>query len=200
MKIIDTRGTLCPQPLIMTRKAIREAFAGEELQILTDNEMACGNLNDYLTEMKLPFRCEQTPEMTVFRVEISEIKQSEPVASDICVPPASKNYVVVIKCECMGDGDVELGKLLMRAFINSLLESTQLPTAVILYNGGIHLALKDTDTARTLEKLNEKGVRIICCGTCVEYYEVKDRLAIGQVSNMYAITEMLVNAGHIIYP
>ncbi|MEG0992378.1 MAG: sulfurtransferase-like selenium metabolism protein YedF [Bacteroidales bacterium] len=200
MITIDTRGTLCPQPLIMTRKAIRDANPGDELCILTDNEMACSNLRDYLTELNIEFVYTMQGECESFRLTIPQISQPEPNISDLCNIPASSNYVVVIKSESMGGGDEELGKLLMRAFINSLLETPALPSAIVLYNGGVHLALKNTDTVLSFKKLEEQGVRIMACGTCLEYYDVKSQLGVGMISNMYKITEVLTRAGHIIYP
>lgn len=200
MKTIDTRGKLCPQPLIMTRKAIRDAHPGDELCILTDNETACSNLRDYLTELKIEFVYTTQDECESFRLIIPRISQSEPQISDVCHIPASTHYVVVIKSESMGSGDEELGKLLMRAFINSLLETPTLPSAIILYNGGVHLALKNTDTVLSLNKLEEQGVRIMACGTCLEYYGVKSQLGVGIISNMYKIAEVLTRTGHVIYP
>lgn len=198
MKTIDTRGKLCPQPLIMARKAIREAKPGEWLCILSDNETACSNLSDYLHEMKLTFVSETENNITSLRFQLPEVVLDEIPASIACTP--ASGYAIVIKSEQMGNGDEDLGNLLMRAFINSLLETEKLPVCMIFYNSGVKLALKDTDTAQSLRQLEDRGVRIMACGTCLDFYGVKEQLAVGQVSNMYKITDALAKAGHIIYP
>lgn len=100
----------------------------------------------------------------------------------------------------MGNGDDELGRILLRAFINSLREATRMPSSVVLYNAGVKLALEQTDTALTLRELEDRGVSILICGTCVDFYGVKERLSVGMISNMYKITLVLSEAGHIIYP
>ena len=100
----------------------------------------------------------------------------------------------------MGEGEAELGQILLRAFINSLKEADKLPSAILLYNNGVKVALKGTDTALSLQALEEKGIVIIACGTCLDYYEVKDKLAVGMISNMYTLTRYMSEAGHIVYP
>jgi intracellular sulfur oxidation DsrE/DsrF family protein len=74
-----------------------------------------------------------------------------------------------------------------------------LPTHIVMYNGGINLALKDTDTAIALGELEDKGVTIIVCGTCVDFYRVKEKVAVGRISNMYQIANILAEAGHVVY-
>jgi len=88
----------------------------------------------------------------------------------------------------------------MRAFVNSLKEADKLPTAILLYNSGVKIALKGTDTALSLQELEDKGIAIIACGTCIEYYGIKESLAVGMISNMYTITRYLSEAGHVVYP
>lgn len=201
MKKIDTRGKLCPQPLMMTRKALEETVAGEELLILTDNETACGNLKDYLTELKLTFECHWENGQGEFRLTKPTALRVQTEAEAFCkAPTPNGQYVVVIKSDKMGDGDEALGTLLLRAFINTLSEAPALPAAVIFYNSGIRLTLKGSDTIAALEKLEEKGVLLIACGTCLDYYGVKDQLSVGIVSNMYKITELVTQAGHVVYP
>ena len=104
------------------------------------------------------------------------------------------------KSDVMGQGDSQLGQILLRAFVNSLKEAALLPKAILLYNSGIKIALTGTDTAASLQELEEKGVAIIACGTCVDYYEVKNQLAVGMISNMFTLTRYMSEAGHIVYP
>lgn len=199
MKQIDTKGKLCPAPLILAKKGLQEAQPGETVEILTDNDTACSNLLSYLSELGLTSEIKEEGAVRILRVVKPESLSAGPDTASYCAVPAG-NYAVVIKSETMGDGDDELGRILLRAFINSLKDADKLPASIVLYNAGIHLALEGTDTAATLRELEDKGVTILACGTCMDFYGVKHRLSVGIISNMYKITKVLSEAGHVIYP
>lgn len=199
MKQIDTRGQLCPAPLILAKKGIEEATAGEMIEILTDNDTALCNLRNYLAELKLTPQLRSEGAMhTLTLVKPGRLPDTSG-AERFCTTPG-KDYIVVIKSDVMGQGDSQLGQILLRAFVNSLKEAALLPKAILLYNSGIKIALTGTDTAASLQELEEKGVAIIACGTCVDYYEVKNQLAVGMISNMFTLTRYMSEAGHIVYP
>lgn len=210
MKTIDTRGKLCPMPLIMLKKGLVGCHAGEEVCVLTDNETACGNLNDYLHELQADIRQNVVTDSdgqtyTELRFCVPEPiggASAQAVApSTHSTPDAEAPYGVVIGSDEMGGGDPELGKILMRAFVNALIEMPHMPAFVILYNRGVYLATKQIDTARTLEQMKtEKGVDIVCCGTCVDYYDLREDIQVGQISNMYTIMEMQSRVDRILRP
>jgi selenium metabolism protein YedF len=100
----------------------------------------------------------------------------------------------------MGFGDPQLGSILVKAFVNTLASVSPLPSAIVCYNRGVFLALKGSPVLDALRELSGRGVRILVCGTCLDYYKQKENLAAGQVSNMYDIAEILLGAGHVIYP
>lgn len=196
--IIDARGKLCPEPLMMTRRALKEAAQGDNIEVITDNDTACKNIGSYLTEMKIAF--------TEADGRVSFIAGNHD-ASLLAATPAcpvkkvnNNGYVIVIKSEEMGSEDPNLGRLLMRAFINTVGDSEKLPQTILIYSGGVRLTLLGTDTSRSLAKLEEKGVEIIICGTCVDFYQLKDSIKIGTISNMFVIVEKMANATNIVYP
>lgn len=197
-RTIDARGKLCPEPLMMTRRAIKEAAQGDTIEVITDNDIACKNIGSYLTEMKIAF--------TEANGQISFIVGNHDTALLEAIPacptkPANDNgYVIVIKSQEMGSEDANLGKLLMRAFLNTVAESDKLPQTIIIYSGGIRLTMVGTDTARSLAKLEEKGVEVVICGTCVDFYQLKESIKIGTISNMFVIVEKMANATNIVYP
>lgn len=98
----------------------------------------------------------------------------------------------------MGVGNEDLGKMLTRSFLNNLIKQDSLPTHIVLYNSGVLLASDGRDTANALKELEKKGVEILMCGTCIDYYQLKDQLSLGRVSNMMAITSQLIHAVKII--
>lgn len=200
MKTIDTRGLLCPAPLIQTKKAIKEAQGGETLEVLLDNETACQNVSSYLKELGINTDVVLNEDIQHIRFTVPDQVDETVNAESFCKTPANNNYVVVLKSELMGEGDPQLGALLMRAFINSLKETDQLPSSIILYNSGVKLAIAGSDTAESLAEMENKGVTIICCGTCVDFYELKPVIKIGTISNMFRITQLTSEAGHVVYP
>ena len=100
----------------------------------------------------------------------------------------------------MGSGDEKLGKKLMKAFIYALTSQDVLPDRVICYNRGAFLTTEDPDTVRDLQKLEKEGTVIMTCGTCLDYYGLKEKLQVGIISNMYDIVEALMNASSVIKP
>lgn len=200
MKTIDTRGLLCPAPLIHTKRAIKEAQGGEILEVLLDNETACQNVSSYLKELGINTDVVLNENIQHIRFTVPDQVDETVNAESFCRTPANNNYVVVLNSELMGEGDPQLGTLLMRAFINSLKETDQLPSSIILYNSGVKLAIAGSDTADSLAEMENKGVTIICCGTCVDFYELKPVIKIGTISNMFRITQLTSEAGHVVYP
>jgi selenium metabolism protein YedF len=100
----------------------------------------------------------------------------------------------------MGDGDPELGSLLMETFMDNLKLQEQLPTHVVLYNGGVKLAMKESPVCSSLSELEELGIRIMLCGTCIDHYGLQFDIGVGMISNMVVITETLAAAGHVVTP
>lgn len=197
-------------PLIMLKKGLTECHAGDEVCVLTDNETACSNLNDYLHELRADAQQQIVTSShgetyTEIRFSVPEVASGATAQSSApscyTTPSADTPYGVVISSDEMGSGDQELGKILMRAFVNALIEMPHIPKFVILYNRGVYLATKQTDTAQTLERMKtEKGVDIVCCGTCLDYYDLRDNLQVGRISNMYTIMEMQGRVNRILRP
>lgn len=213
MPTIDTCGRLCPEPLIMTKKALTGAAPGTPFEVLSDNDTARGNLMSYLVSLGFAPVCAQDAQ-GIFRIRFTAGDGSTAVAAapaeDFCTPAApmspaapkvsAAGYAVVLRGNVMGAGDDDLGAMLMRSCINSLGDLDALPSVVVMYNSGVMLALAGTDTADALAALEGKGVRVMVCGACVDYFGVKERLAAGIVSNMLAINNALSQASHILYP
>ncbi len=203
MQKIDVRGKLCPEPLIITRRAIKQADVNEAFEIILDNDIATCNLEELLREMKLPFtRVDNGAESTLLfslNGDIPLAKNSENIACPIPLDANDGDYVVVISSEGMSSDD-ELGTILMRGFINSISEQDILPSKIILYNSGVKVCTEGKDTAITLKELTGKGVDIVICGVCVDYFEIRDKIAAGRISNMFEITKIKRTASRLLYP
>lgn len=201
MKTVDTKGLKCPKPLIMLKEALQETKDGEKITVYTDNDTSLKNMITYLKDHGV--HPEVTTEGKVHKIITSRPEESLSNSNpedycETCIP--MKDYVVCIKSELMGEGDPELGKLLMETFVENLKLQEQLPTHVVLYNAGIKLAMKQSQVCKSLSELEELGTRIMLCGTCVEHYGLQYDIGVGMISNMVTITETMAATGHVIIP
>ncbi|MFU0824791.1 sulfurtransferase-like selenium metabolism protein YedF [Clostridium sp.] len=112
----------------------------------------------------------------------------------------NENTLMVISSDKMGEGDEEIGKVLIKNFIYALTEAESIPSTIIFYNGGAKLVAKDSPIIEDLKKLEELGVEILTCGTCLNYYNLTEELAVGKVTNMYTIVEKMNTFQKIIKP
>ena len=108
--------------------------------------------------------------------------------------------LVVLSASTMGTGDPKLGSSLMKAFVFALTKQDQLPDTILCYNSGASLTCEGADTLEDLKLLESEGVTILTCGTCLDFYGLKEKLAVGGVTNMYDIVERMENAAQIIKP
>ena len=100
----------------------------------------------------------------------------------------------------MGLGNDELGATLMKGFIYAVSQLDELPKTMLFYNGGAKLTVEGSASLEDLKSLQAQGVEILTCGTCLNFYGLSDKLAVGEVTNMYAIVEKLNGASHIVKP
>ena len=206
---IDARGEACPIPVVRTLKALGVLGGPGAVETLVDNEVAVQNL----TRMGEGRGCEVSAErlgqkewrVTVRASEAVVVAGGEAEAVTCDVPTgageaAPRNVVVAITSETMGVGDDELGRKLMKGFVFALTQLDELPACVLLYNGGAHLSCEGSDALDDLRGLAESGVEVLTCGTCLDHYGITDRLAVGEVTNMYVIAQRLTGASLVVRP
>ena len=203
-KLIDCMGMACPLPVINAKKAI-EAFTEDGLlRIRIDNDTAVQNLTRLGEHNGFSVSSEQLGEkeyMVTMQVKAGNAKPAQvPSAALSCAVPAKGGKVVIISANTMGSGDEALGKKLMKAFIFALTSQDEVPDKVICYNTGAYLTTEDADTVRDLKALEEAGATVMTCGTCLDYYGLKEKLQVGIISNMYDIVEAQMGASLIIRP
>lgn len=195
MKTIDAMGHACPQPVIMTKRAIRETGEDQYL-ILVDNEVATENL----TKMgkQLGYDAE-TVKKGEEKYEVTLTKSADGPAATEETGVDTSEYIVVLASDSMGNGDPEFAKTLVESFTYALSEQDVLPKKVILYNKGVFLSTENEKTVADLKKMEEKGVEILSCGLCLDYYNKTDELKVGSASNMYNIVENM-RSYHVVKP
>ena len=201
-KIIDCKGMACPLPVVNAKKASEELRAGDRLTVLVDNEIAVQNLTRFAEHKGFGVSADKKDEKEYAVImsisgEAAESKEEE-VA---CVMDSRrKGMLVVLSGNVMGTGDAKLGTSLMKAFVFALTKQDQLPDTILCYNTGAYLTCQGADTLEDLKLLESEGVTILTCGTCLDFYGLKEKLAVGGVTNMYDIVERMENAAQIIKP
>lgn len=203
-KTLNCMGMACPLPVVNAKKAI-ESFAEDGiLHVKVDNDTAVQNLTKLGQHNGFEVSSEQNGEKeytVTMQVKAGAGKPAEiPADAVSCAVPAKGGKVVVISSNTMGGGDEVLGKKLMKAFIFALTSQDEVPEKVICYNKGAFLTTEDPDTIKDLKVLEEAGAAIMTCGTCLDYYGLKEKLQVGSVSNMYDIVEAQMNASLVIRP
>ncbi len=202
-KTIDARGKLCPVPVVETNKLLKTLKLGDIVAVEVDNYIAVQNLTKMGEQKKLSVSFEEINknhytvtfelisalETTIDKEEDSKAQHDRPGKT-----------LISIASNKMGQGDERLGHVLMKGFIYALTEQEALPETILLYNSGCFLSTEGSDSVADLALLESQGVEILTCGTCLNHYGLDEKLAVGDVTNMYVIVEKQVQATKIIKP
>ncbi|MGB9840585.1 sulfurtransferase-like selenium metabolism protein YedF [Thermovenabulum sp.] len=180
---VDCRGRKCPEPVIMTKNALEENVNIEDINVIVDNEVSKENVTKFLKSRGFSVKAEEKEGLFYLTAHKEEKKEDTTKEKDA--------YVVLIGRNTFGQGSKELGKLLMRSFLYALSESQKLPESIMFVNSGVFLTTEGSEMTGILKTLEEKGVSILSCGTCLDYYNLKEKLQVGSVTNMYTIVEKM---------
>ncbi|WP_138160131.1 sulfurtransferase-like selenium metabolism protein YedF [Peptoniphilus catoniae] len=184
MKEINAMGLLCPRPVILAKKLIKEE-SPKDFCVLVDNEIATENLAKMADH--LGYKTKTSKEDKTYRVAFEKVKDIE--AED---KPQEDEFIVVFSSDRLGLGDEDFSKKLLEGFLYSLPEKESLPTYVVLYNYGVRLSTLNENTVSDLKKLEEKGTTVLSCGLCLNNYGLKDSLKVGQITNMDNIVDLQI--------
>ena len=201
--IVDARGQNCPKPVILTKSALNKLDLSSELLILIDNETSKDNVEKFLKASGVLFQTRKKG--NCFQISVSKSSDKVETNADESCTVHSENstigdHIIVVKNDNMGKGDDELGAVLMKGFMNTIKEVQPLPRKILFYNNGVKLTKRDSPVIDTLRELETLGLEILVCGTCVDFFKIKDEVGCGTISNMYDISESLAKASHIIAP
>jgi len=204
MRVVDTKGHLCPVPLIETKKALKETKPGESFIVLTDNQISFNNLSRFLKDNNADFQVSETGGVWTLTITKTTGIVSSTKAEDYCNSPVSHfekgDFVIVFASDKMGEGDADLGHLLMANFIKALKDLDKLPQKMVFYNKGVTLAINSSPVIENLKDLEKMGVELLLCATCVNHYSLESVVGAGTLSNMYTIAEVMASAGNIVKP
>ncbi|MCT4633375.1 MAG: sulfurtransferase-like selenium metabolism protein YedF [Firmicutes bacterium] len=188
---VDARGLDCPMPVIKTKKALQES---EEVVAIVDNETAKENVSKLAKSMNCNINIRESEGdyyIDIFKGEKASEEQLNEKSS-------IQDLVIFVGSDKMGVGSDELGEVLIKGYFYALTECEPYPKSILFVNSGVNLTIEGSPTLENLRKLESLGVEILSCGTCLDYYNIKDKLAVGGVSNMYTIVETMNNAKKVI--
>lgn len=191
---IDARGLKCPEPAIRTGQALKEF---DDIIVIVDDRTAIQNISGAVKKRGYEVSVRQDGEDFYLHVTRTENASPEGIETDLSCFPAGET-VVFFASDKVGQGDDELGAILTRAMVYSFTQVDPLPDVMIFMNSGVKLTVPDSEVLDDLQKLADAGVRIIVCGTCLDYFELKEKLAVGEISNAYTIAETMLEAAKII--
>ena len=201
-KIIDCKGMACPLPVVNAKKTAEAMNPGDVLTVLVDNEIAVQNLTRFAEHKGFGVSADKRgeKEYAVIMSISGETVESRDEEVACVMDSRRKGMLVVLSGNVMGTGDAKLGTSLMKAFVFALTKQDQLPDTILCYNSGAYLTCEGADTLEDLKLLESEGVTILTCGTCLDFYGLKEKLAVGGVTNMYDIVERMESAAQIIKP
>ncbi len=189
-QIIDARGMACPMPVVNTKK-ILETIREGSVTTIVDNDTAKENVVALARSMCCEVDVQQKD--SEFYIQITK--------KETCLSTKeqeTRNTVILVASKELGRGSAELGEILMKSFLFTLLEGEELPSSMLFINSGVYLTGDTSPVLEHLINLHQRGVEILSCGTCLDYFKIKEKLCVGQVTNMYTILEKMNKADKVI--
>ena len=204
MQIIDTSGQQCPAPLIATRRALKETPDGDSFRVITDNQTSFSNISRFLRDNDTKFTSEETNGIWTLTITKGTSGMAFSNPEDYCntaIPHFTKgNFIIAFTSDRMGEGDSDLGHLLIANFIKAVKDLDKLPAKMVFYNRGVMLGVENSPVADQLKEIERMGVTLLICATCVKHYSLEEKIKIGIMSNMFEIAQVMANAGNIVKP
>ena len=184
---VDVRGSLCPKPVIETKK-VSDANPDAIITTIVDNEVSRDNVEKFgksrgydvaIGQDGIDFFIKLTPNV-------------EPAPEIDCKSMNYSDRIILMTKDYLGEGSEELGRNLMKTFWVCMLEADVKPSKIYFINSSVKMVVNDSVHLENIKKLAELGVEIAACGICLDYFGVKDKLGVGSITNMYAITDAIL--------
>ena len=199
---VNAIGDACPLPVVKTIRAIGSLTGADTVETLVDNETAVENLRRMAQSKGYGFTWEKLSDGN-FRVvtDVPEgAEQPKEEEASCCTVPGKKRVVAVVAADHMGEGDEKLGRALIKAFLFAVRQLEDLPATILFYNGGARLTCEGSEPLEDLQDMEARGVEILTCGTCLNFYGLTEKLRVGGVTNMYSIVEKMSGADLLLRP
>ena len=183
---VDVRGSLCPKPVIETKK-VSDANPDAVITTIVDNEVSRDNVEKFGKSRGYGVDIRQDGK----DFYLTMTPNANPVA-EICEPMSYGNRVILMTKDYLGEGSEELGRNLMKTFWVCMVEADVKPSKIYFINSSVKMVTNDSVHLENIKKLADAGVEIAACGICLDFYGVKEELGVGSITNMYAITDSIL--------
>ncbi len=195
-KIVDCKGLACPVPVLKTKEALESIESGT-ITVIVDNKASRENVKRFAQKEGCKVEVEEKDGL--YYLTITKGETSSMVSEETTEEKKDRSHAILIASSHVGE-DPELGKILIKGFIKTFVNADPLPARIILINTAVKLACKgaDSEILEALKTLKKKGVEIICCGTCLDYFNLLDDLEVGIASNAYDVVQALANSNSVI--
>ncbi len=191
MHTVNAIGKSCPEPVILTKEALEEFNVDDA--ICRDNVERFAKTQGCTVTIK---EKDKEIHLTIQRTQ----KQAVSLENQEEKKKSITNTVFYIASDQMGIGVEDLGHILMRAFIKTIKDLKKKPEKLIFVNSGVKLSTKGSKVISDLQELQKSGITILSCGTCLDFYGLKEDLEVGNISNMFEILSSLEKADKVIRP
>lgn len=212
---IDARNLACPRPVVLALEALPKLAAGESLEVLVNDEVAPANLTRLAAEKDCEVATADhgdhvsvmlTPRSSTAATDGAADTAAGPVAAaaaaGVCpaseAPAPAQGSVVLVGADSLGRGSEELGHKLLGGLIYAFAHQDPLPKAMVFFNGGAHLTCEGSESLADVRDLESKGCEILTCGTCLDFYGIRDQLGVGGVTNLYRIAEIMATEPNVV--
>lgn len=218
MIVIDAFGETCPKPVIRAMKALAEPRADGSVRVLVDNTVAVENLKRLaaskqgsvevaeveggwaVTVSGVPAELAGNPQGTDAALAEAGIACPVPGDGDAAAPaPAARRQVTVfVGSSTFGQGAEELGRILIKGLVYAFSQADEVPHRIVFFNDGARLTCEGSEMLDDIRELERRGCEVLTCGTCLDFHGIKDRLAVGGVTNLYAISEIALGPDKVV--
>jgi len=195
---VDARGQTCPVPLIRTKEVYDILTEGETMSVMVDNETSAGNIVSFIRESG--GESETRRDGATITLSITKGRKNSGSVEPHCGASAAPHVALITSDRIGTGGEEELGLALMQSFLQTIKDVRPLPSHVIFLHRGVTLLENGRKTAQLVHDLETLNVTVLACGSCLDWYELKEKIACGRVSNMFDILTILSNAGHVVKP
>ena len=200
-QIIDCQGMPCPQPVLRAKQALDEGVLC--IEVLVDNEASKNNVARFgRSQGHRVQTVDRGDALFAVTITASDKQDDTPfVAEDYqCPVPQPVKMLYVIAADTMGRGSEQLGWALLQTYVQTIKDVSPLPQKIVLYNSGVRLVATESGALEALRSLQAAGVEILACGTCLDFYQLKSAIRVGQISNMHEIMTAMAEADKIVSP
>ena len=198
-KTLDCTNLPCPQPVIRTKNEL-ETRTDNQLTVIVDNDAACANVTRFAESQGHAVQTSEKEGLFYLRIQKGEdgpVSEPPPISCDV---EQKRNMVIYITSEFMGQGSDELGQILMNAYFETISHFATEISHIMLINSGVKLAIEGSEVLEQIRELEKMDIEILVCGTCLNFFKIKNQLGTGTVSNMFTILEALAKTDRVLSP